>query len=161
LGLGDQEFDENNDEQLLAELRRIVQQVDPVPPWVTQVAREAFIWRRTDAEFAKLTYDSVLDDRCPAAIRRECAQRQLRFEATGLSVDIEVASVGRCRWLLGQLTPCQVAPIDIRHIKGITSAKADELGRFTAHGLPPGPMSLRCWVGPTNTRIIDTSWIPL
>jgi hypothetical protein len=158
--LCDEEFDER-DEQLLAELRRIAQQIDPVPSWVTQAARAAFAWRSTDAELAELTYDSILDDGCLDAIRGGRKQRQLRFESTDLSVDIEVASVGCCRKILGQLTPCQVAPIDIRHAAGVTTVKSDELGRFTADGLPPGPASLRCRMGPTNTRIIDTSWIPL
>ncbi|MGH8897613.1 MAG: hypothetical protein ACRDZ4_11455 [Egibacteraceae bacterium] len=156
--MGDESFDED-DEQLLAELRRIVH--DPVPSWVTQAARDAFAWRRADAEFATLTYDSILDDRRLTAIRGEHEQRQLRFEATGLAVDVEVALVGRRRRILGQLTPCQVAPVDIRHTDGVTSVWTDDLGRFAVDDLPRGPMSLRCWVGHTNARIIDTSWIPL
>lgn len=159
--LGDEEFDER-DEQLLAELRRVAQQIDPVPVWVTQAACAAFAWRRADAQLAKLAYDSVLDDQRLAAIRGGHERRQLRFEAPGLSVDIEVASVGRRRRRInGQLTPSQLARIEIRHSEGITAAKSDELGQFAADDLPSGPMSLRCRVGPTNARIIDTSWTPL
>ncbi|MGH8901629.1 MAG: hypothetical protein ACRDYA_08070 [Egibacteraceae bacterium] len=155
------EFDER-DEQLLAELRRVAQQIDPVPPWVTQAARAAFAWRRADAQLAQLAYDSVLDDRCLAAIREGHEQRQLRFEANGLSVDVEVASAGCRRQINGHLTPSQLARIEIRHSEGITTVKTtDEFGRFTADDLPSGPMSLRCWVGPTKARIVDTSWIPL
>jgi hypothetical protein len=159
--LGDERCDER-DERLLADLRRIAQRIDPVPPWVTQAARAAFAWRSTDdAELAELTYDSVLDDGCCVTTRGSLRQRQLMFKSTELSVDIEVACIGQCRRILGQLVPRQVASIDIRHAGGVTSVKTDELGCFTADHLPSGPMSLRCRVGPTHTRIVDTSWIAL
>lgn len=158
--MGGEEFDER-DERLLAELRRIAKQIDPVPPWITQAARSVFAWRGADAELAEVTYDSILDDRRLAAIHGGREQRQLEFESAGLSVSITIVPVGCRRRILGQLSPCQVAPIEVRHAEGVTSTRADELGRFTAHDLPLGPASLRCQVGPTNARIVDTSWVPL
>lgn len=156
----EEECDER-DEQLLAELRGIAQQIDPVPPWVTQAAHAAFAWRSADAELAELIYDSILDDRHLAAIRGERDRRQLMFKSTALSIDVEVTCVGHGRRILGRLTPSQAAPIEIRHTAGVAAARSDELGRFTVDGLPPGPVSLRCRVGPTNALVIDTSWIPL
>jgi len=158
--LGGEEFDER-DEQLLTELRRIAQQIDPVPPWVTEAACAAFAWRCGSAELAELTYDSILDDQRLAAIHEGREQRQLMFESMSLLVDLEVARAGRFRRISGRLEPAQVAPIDVRHTNGTISVETDELGRFTVDDLPPGPMSLRCRVGPSNEWIVDTSWTPL
>ena len=60
---------DQDDENLLAELRTLFERVDPVPPLVVQAAQAALAWRRIDAELAELLSDTV-DDAESLAIAR-------------------------------------------------------------------------------------------
>jgi hypothetical protein len=55
--------DQDPDERLVAELRTLVERVDPVPPLVTEAAKAAFDWRRLDANLSELRGDSTLEAR--------------------------------------------------------------------------------------------------
>ncbi len=59
--------------------------------------------------------------------------------------------------LLGQLVPAQPGRVEIRHGGGTTTVDADDLGRFTAAGLPPGPVSLSCRTAAGDLHV-DTDW---
>lgn len=136
----------DTDDDLLSQLRAVVGRVDPVPPDVVAAARAGFIWRTIDAELAQLTGDSVLDADRMATVRGAgpTAPELLTFEAEGLTVELEaVAGPGGLR-LLGQLVPAQPGRVEIRHAGGTTAVEADDLGRFTAEGLAPGPVSVLC-----------------
>lgn len=148
------------DAELLDELRAVLGRADPVPPEVVEAARAAFGWRRLDAELAELLHDSSLDEERLAGVRGGVGRsdpRLLTFEAGPLTVEVEVAAVGARRRLVGQLVPAQPAVVEVRHAGGTVAARADELGRFAAGGIEPGPVSLRC--RPAAGAAVETTWV--
>ena len=144
------------DDGLMAELRAMADQHDPVPLEAVAAARSAIAWRTMDAELAELTADSSVSPQELAGVRGVGAPALLSFDAADVSVEFEVMEQpdGRRR-LLGQLVPTGPGSVQIRHRGGSVSVVADEVGRFTAGDLPSGPLSLRCAVG---DRIVETDW---
>ena len=133
-----------NDEALLAELRAVAGQVDPMPAAVTEAARAAFSWRTIDVELAELTYDSVLDDQLLAGVRGVAkAPRLLTFEVPDLTVEVEVQPAGGGLRLLGQLVPPSLALVHVLHRGGERQVGVDEAGRFSVEQLEHGPAQLR------------------
>lgn len=148
------------DEQLLDELRRAASQLDPPPPAVVEAARSSYTWRTIDAELAALVFDSRVD-RSGADLRGD-GPRLMTFSSPGLEIEVEVASLGSRRQLVGQLVPPQAAEIEVRHGGGTTTIQADQLGRFSADAIGSGPVSLRCRlaVAPPGPPVV-TEWVPL
>jgi hypothetical protein len=146
-------------EHLLAELRRLGQAADPVPPEVSFAARGSFAWRRIDAELAELTFDSALDE-ARATVRGGDAVRLLTFEAGQVSVEVEVTEVDGHRSMIGQLVPPQPAQVEVRAKPANQTVDADELGRFAVAGLEAGPTSIRCRLVGTG-QVIETGWLVL
>jgi hypothetical protein len=145
------------DDELLQELRAVVSRIDPTPPEVVAAARAGFIWRTIDAELAELTSDSVLDADRMAAVRGVAAPELLTFESAGLKVEVETTTGADGVRLLGQLVPAQPGSIEVRHGGGTVTVDADDMGRFTAPGLEPGPLSLSCRTAAGALRV-DTDW---
>jgi hypothetical protein len=149
------------DEELLQELRAAARRFDPPPDSVMEAARASLTWRTIDAELAALEFDSVVD-LATAAVRGGEGPRLLTFAAPGLSIEVEVSPIGSRRQLVGQLVPAQPARIDVRHAGGVTTVRADQLGRFGADAISAGPVSLRCHLGDTPSSLpVVTEWIPL
>lgn len=145
---------DDNDDELLAELRTLAALHDPVPPEAIAAARSAIAWRTMDAELAELTGDLVSDDQL-AGVRSSRAPKLLTFEAPSLTVEVEVLETATARRLLGQLVPPTAGEVEVRHGAGTTTVTVDEVGRFTADGVAPGPVSLRCTAG---ARVVQTDW---
>lgn len=140
------------------ELRVLIRQLDPVPAAVDQAARAALQWRSVDAELARLTYDSWVDERALTGVRGHDG-RQLTFESPGLTLDVAVEE-GTGQALIGQLSPPSAATVELRHRDGMLTVLADALGRFMVEHLPGGPISLRC--RPTGTSSsVDTEWVAI
>src|SRR3954471_5224871 len=119
--------DDNNEyEELLAELRVAGLVVDPVPERVTFAAKASLAWRTIDAELAELTYDSALDADRLSLVRGATATRMLTFSLGELTVDVEVEGTGRERRLIGELAPGQRAVIVVRHAEGTTEVETDD-----------------------------------
>ncbi len=146
------------DDALLDALRGLAQQEDPVPGEVVLAARSAFAYRRLDAELAELVRDTSDEVKELLAVRSPVAYaRLLTFEASGTIIEVEVdAHAGQLR-LLGQLVPAQPAAVEVRHTGGTLAVTADEVGRFRAVGIGPGPLSLRCRLAGGQT--VETSWV--
>lgn len=141
------------DRELLAALRDAWDQVDPVPAFVLEAARGAFAWRDIDTELAELVSDSRLEE---TSVRGLDGPRLLTFTAGGLTVEVEVAVTPGGRDIVGQRVPPQPATVTIRCNGPDRVVDADELGRFSAAGVPAGPVSLLCrGGGPTHA----TSWV--
>ena len=143
---------------LLARLRELTGQLDPVPADVVGAARASLTWRTIDEELAELAHDSLLDDQ-PVLVRGSETPRLLTFEASGLTVDVEVSVHGEERRLVGQLVPAEAASIEVRHPGGTATVEADELGRFTATGLSAGLLSLRCRLQARPGAPVATAWV--
>jgi hypothetical protein len=149
------------DEGLLRELRAAARRLDPPPASVLEAARASLTWRTIDAELAALEFDSAVDA-AATAVRSGERPRLLTFSAPGLSIEVEVSPIGPRRQLVGQLVPAQPARIDVRHAGGVTTAHADQLGRFGVDAVNAGPVSLRCHLGDVAASVpVVTEWIPL
>lgn len=136
--------DEPGHADLEEELRRIIAQVEPVPPGLLSAAVGAFAWRTIDADLAELVFDSTAGHDEAALVRGAAQARMLSFRASALTIDVEVTGAGESRTLVGQLAPPQRASVDIQHAGRVDTVQADELGRFTAGPLQAGPLRLRC-----------------
>jgi hypothetical protein len=135
---------ELDDQELIARLAELLEDAE-APPWSAELAKASYGLRAVDAELAALSSDSGLT--AGSGMRAAAAPRLAVFEATGLSVEIEIEPAARSGlWrLVGQLTPAGPARIGIRRHDGAVSwTDADDRGRFSADQLPGGPLSLRC-----------------
>ncbi len=150
-----------DDDALLAELAGIFARVDPVPDEVTLAARSALAWRSMDAELAELLHDSALEAQPLAGVRSTGGGwRALTFETPdGIAIEVEVAVERSKRSLIGQLVPPGLAKVVVRFPGAEFPVHTDELGRFQATGLRPGPVSLRCELA--DGRAIETGWVTI
>lgn len=155
-----------DDDDLMAELRQVVAQVDPVPDAVRIAARAAIEWRTLEAELAALVHDSATDEPALAVRGAATGPRALTFEAAGLTIEVEAeperGGDGTLR-LVGQLVPPQPAGVAVRHGEELTAVHADERGRFAARGVAPGPVRLRCRLdaAPGAGRLVETAWLTI
>lgn len=149
-----------DDDRLLDEIGGLLRRADPVPAEVTLAARSALAWRRMDAVLAELLHDSALEAEPLAGIRStDGGWRTLTFEAPGgVSIDVEVSVQRSKRTIVGQIVPATAARVVIRFPDGDVPTTADELGRFQASDLTPGPMSLRCEIA---GGAIETGWVTI
>jgi hypothetical protein len=149
------------DADLLRQFRDLARVADPPPSHVVEAARAGLDWRRIDAELAELTYDLALDAERLAGVRGQDGPRALTFEASGLTIEVEVVSIGESRRLVGQIVPPQAATVELRHGGGQETVEADQLGRFSVRGFRGGPVSLRCRLRPEDAepRVVETDWV--
>jgi hypothetical protein len=148
-----------HDEALLARLTEIVRSIDEVPEEVLSAARSSYAWRTIDADLAEIAYDSLLDEDALAAVRSGAQPRQITFESSDLTIELEVAVVSDRRRIIGQLIPTQPAAVVIRHPSGEVAVEADELGRFMAEAVIVGPVSLSCSLEGGEGKSVNTDWI--
>src|SRR4051812_11306865 len=128
-----------------ADLRRLVNHLDPVPPLLDEAARNAFGWRTVDAELAELMRDSAdAEEEAGVLVRGPSGPRQLSFESPRMGIELEVVQTGpRERRLEGQLLPPGTATVTIeRPGEDGLSVQADELGRFVLENLRAGVLRL-------------------
>jgi len=147
---------------LIAELRTLFADADPVPPLVIETAKASLGWRRFDADLAELLSDSALVEE-PFALARgtEAPARAVTFSSTELTIDIEVHVDEDGRTVLGQLSPPAPAAIEIQMVSGApVSAHADRLGRFRVRLHAGGAIRLRV-LDPEGHggAPVETSWI--
>ena len=145
------------DDALRADLR-LAGHLDEVPPETLAAAKASFLWRTIDAELAQLVEDSAEDDNVLAGVRSTGTVRMLTFQSPTLTVEVEAIEVGNRRRLVGLLVPPRVARVEVRHGRGTLTVEADELGRFSADDVAPGPVSLRC-LGPAGVNAVTTDWV--
>lgn len=105
-----------------------------------------------DPEVAALVHDSAGD----------AERRTLRFASSDLEIEIEAEPQAGERTLRisGTLVPAQTAQVVIATGGTLVLTRADELGRFTAIGIAPGLLRLRCWLegAPDGGRLVETAW---
>jgi len=154
--------DLDQDELLIAELRALFAEVDPVPLLVSETAKASLGWRRLDADLAELLSDSALEEE-PFALARggEAPARAVTFSSAELTIDIEVHVEDQGRTLLGQLSPPAPATVEIHTMADEQfSAQADRLGRFRVRLPAGGPIRLRVVGGDGRGGApVETSWI--
>jgi hypothetical protein len=151
-----------DDDALVADLRRMLGAADPVPEHVRIAARVAIEWRTLEAELATLIHDSNVDEPV-LAVRGDAGPRSLTFEAPELTIEIEAeiqsaGTAGSIR-IAGQLVPPQPAQIAVHNGDALVSIRADDRGRFSAAGLAPGTLSLRCRLA--DARLVETTTLTI
>ncbi|GAA1838519.1 hypothetical protein GCM10009682_63600 [Luedemannella flava] len=134
---------------------------DPVPPDVRAAAREAHGWRDPAAALAELIADSARDDGRPATVRGPGGARLLTFAADELTIELEVTRDDRHVSLVGQLVPPAGATVHIDHRGGSVELVADDLGRFSADGIPVGPVRLTWRAHADAVAAVHTDWVLL
>ncbi len=144
------------DRRLLAEVRNVLTEVDPVPDTVLNSARAALTWLTIDAELAALAEDSALET---AGTRSAGLTRSVTFESDAGLLSFEVSEDGDVRQIVGQAD--RPADLTVRHNGDPITAATDELGRFRIDGVLAGPVSLHCVFRDTPGNPIVTSWIVL
>ena len=120
------------DRELLAHVRAMFDETDPVPEFLLDAARATFSWRTIDAELAELTNDSLLEG---AAVRAARVPRLLTFTSDVATLVVEVAEhvrgAGIGRRLLGQILSPRPAGTDqpgLPFRRCITTAARHQLG---------------------------------
>lgn len=146
----------DNDTEIIAKLRRGLEQTDPVPENVSEFARALWSWRDIDAELVELSFDSA-DEPTPSGVRSSGTSRIVSFETGDLELDIEYHPDTAV--LMGQLSTQQNFPVEL-HVDGARFAsQADELGRFEFEDVRGGPVSLVLSLA--DGRVVKTTWINL
>jgi hypothetical protein len=143
------------DDQLLADLRRVAAQADPVPEPLITAARAAFGLREIDARVAELVRDSAVGASATAV--RGLGARMLSFEAADTVIECEVTARGSRRDVIGQLVGAVAAllQVQVAGARGV-DVPVDDHGRFSVSDLPAGPFRLRCSLADGSTLL--TSW---
>src|SRR5687768_13264849 len=150
-----------DDDELVDDLRRVVEALDPVPQHAIEAAEAALDWRTIDDELAELLHDSSAEPAL-AGVRAEASTRVLSFAGERVRVEVEVSGSGRDRTLVGQIVPALSAQVEIRHADRVVTVTADQRGRFSAADVPAGSISLRCRLdAPGHPRALATPWLPI
>ena len=159
---------ELDDTALEEELRGLAARLDPVPERLIEAAIDAYAWRTVDTELAELVFDSLADREAAALVRGPQQERLLSFQASDLTIEVEVTAAGPARRLIGQLIPPQRASVEIRHQADVITLESDDFGRFVAESVPAGPVRLRCGLPPDQDPAaggarspVVTDWVPI
>ena len=147
------------DDPLFQRLRGVAEQADPVPDFVLEAGRAAFLLRRIDAELAELVMDSAVD--AGSVLVRGPGDDQVRmlsFETASVSVDIQVTTTDGSRTLLVVVDGAS-GDVTIETSAGTSSASIDDHGRFTVTGIPAG--TVRLHLTADDGSAVTTSWVSL
>ena len=144
-----------SDDELIARLRRIAAEADPVPEALLAAARAAIALRDLDARVAQLVRDSAVD--APATAIRGTGARMLSFEAGTTAIECEVTGHTGQRDVTGQLVGGKVASLEAQ-VAGqpAVSVNVGAHGWFAVRRLPAGPFRLKLRMADGATLV--TSW---
>ena len=156
----------DNDEAILADLRRIAATVDGPPDCVLAAARATYLTRDLDGELALLVADSrTADDAGPyAPVRADVDQDaqghwMLSFEGGGVQVDMEVEERhGQVR-LIGQFAGASGEEYILESGGRQRRIEVDTIGRFIVDDVEHGPIRLRCHAA--DGAPITTVWVTI
>ena len=145
-----------HDDELVAVLRRLAAEADPVPEIVGAAARAAINTRDLDRQLAVLIADSAAEGPGPdagATFEFEEVRaggtggeslRLLTFAAGGVQVDLEVNDHGDRLDLIGQFTGASTEECELEYADGGRHPlEVDNLGRFLASGIGRGAVRAR------------------
>ena len=143
-----------DDDTLLAQLRALATQVDPVPDDVVLAGRSAFAYRDLDVRLAELVDESAL---AGAGTRGDDdGDTWFTFEVDDVVIEVAVRVRGGVQQLVGQVDGAQVTAILVAHADGEATPDVDDLGRFSCP-ITPGPV--RVVVDLDDGPRVATSWV--
>jgi hypothetical protein len=172
---GIDEVSEHGDDELIAALRRVAIEVDPVPEGLLLAARAAIATRDLDAELAVLVADSAAANDPDADLdptlsslafeqvrtggQATLGSRLLSFAGGGVQLDVEVSERGGDVDLMGQVIGGSPEECVLEHSGGRDPFTPDALGRFVVSGVRRGPARIRC-TSSTGARV-TTAWVTI
>lgn len=132
------------DDDLFDDLRRAVEEHDPVPERMVAAADAAFTFRTFEAELAlaELVFDSHSQE-AGQLVRGGTAVRTLSFQSAEGGLELEVTREAGTLRVIGQLSPARAIAVQLCTPSGEATVTSDELGRFAASVAPPRPFRLR------------------
>ena len=152
---------DHDDDALLAWLKRVAAEADPMPGDITAAAHEAIGLHDLDGELAELIADSAgLTPEYDAVRRTEAADRLLSFEGGGVRVELEIVRDDGELTVIGQVIGASPVDCELEYGDGRRETlPLDDLGRFLVDRRRSGPVRIRC-------RSVDgspvlTSWVNL
>jgi hypothetical protein len=123
------------DEELLAQLSRVFELVDPVPDGLMARLGFTLTLEHMEIELARLVSDSVE----PVGARGEERARTMTFTAENLSIMVTITPVNAGRRRLdGWLAPGGGMHVELRLQRGGNTTHADDDGRFEFDRVPAG-----------------------
>lgn len=141
---------------LLARLRAVLDDVDPVPAPLLAGAKALFGLRRLDEELAELVRDSADDSSRLLAVRGEGDVRLISFETGPVTVELQVTERGSIRDLVAQVTGTAVVEAEVETGGGRRLVPVEDC-LFTLDGIPAGLLRLR--LRTRAGRDLVTSWV--
>jgi hypothetical protein len=131
---------DERDLALLADLRTVYENVDPVPPGLVEQVQFAIALESLDVEVLRLREaDSPL-----AGARGEEQTRTITFDTESLTIMISISAADpddRVR-IDGWLAPAAAHQIELRTASGSLTTVADDQGRFVIDLIPHGMAQL-------------------
>ncbi|SCL29420.1 hypothetical protein GA0070624_3879 [Micromonospora rhizosphaerae] len=154
----------DTDDDLLARLRSIAAEVDPVPDAVRRAAHVALDTRDLDGQLARLVADSAATSPGLAyePVRRAdpVDDRFLTFDGSGLRIELEVTGAADGLTLIGQVIGARPGECVLEHGDGRRDVlRPDAVGRFVLDRVSPGPIRLRC--RSLADEPVTTTWVNL
>jgi hypothetical protein len=145
-----------SDDELMAHLRRIANEVDAVPDLVTDSARAAFSTRRLDDELAELLHDSYATTSANVRLEQP-GPRLLSFEVGEVSLELQIEELNGRLSVRGMA----VGTIGDAEVQMATAGPhvvaVDEQGWFRVGELPVEPLRVR--VHAEDGTTVTTGWI--
>jgi hypothetical protein len=135
LDSGASELLDETDQELIAELSRVYQLIDPAPPGLIDRVGFTLTLAHLELELARLVSDSIE----PVGARSEEGARTLTFTAENLTVVVTITQVGRCEYRMdGWLAPGGGMRVELRLQDESNDTHASDDGRFEFDQVPPG-----------------------
>jgi hypothetical protein len=126
---------DESDHELLSELARLCELVDPVPAGLADRIGFTLTLAHMEMELARL----VRDFQQPAGARGEERARTVTFTAESLSVMVTITPTGTGQFRLdGWLAPGGAMRVELRVQRGGNETRADGDGRFEFDRVPAG-----------------------
>lgn len=142
---------EDGDEPVLAALASVYDQLDPVPPLVSEAARAAFELRDLDAEVMPLVESTAM------TLVRGDDDSWLSFAVEDLEIDLGARRELQGWQLVGQVTGA-VRELTVHTLVGTQTVDVDAHGRF-ATAVSARTLSLRLTT--PDGRRLRTEWVTL
>ncbi|ASR38488.1 hypothetical protein BAY61_29720 [Prauserella marina] len=146
-----------DDQTLLADLDRLVHELDPPPQGLVERVRFALELEDLDVEVARWERAD------PLVGVRSVAQGTITFTVSDLTVMINLTKLGKGNRIDGWLVPAGQYRVEVR-VAGheSTATIADDVGRFVLHDVPPGTTQIVVYIdGVPGRRTIVTPAVVL
>jgi len=145
-----------SDDDLMAELKQVLDEAQSVPTDLADAARASYTWRTVDEELETLllSYDSAVA--ATTHVRAAgTTSRMLVFESEDLTIEVEVND----DVLMGQVVPTAAGRVILEDPNGtLQETEADDGGFFLLRRPTTNPVRFT-WV--TGDSRVATEWVPL